>query len=89
MPLEKILGLEDMVDEDEVDLHMKKTWRPGFEPEAKVKKRLWTAGQIMEGWAIRRGFSQSSLHYNACLMKALLTRLFVMLKLLQRLVDPI
>lgn len=61
MPLERILGLEKIVDEEELEREKRKTWRGGANKEdggAKVEN--WTTGEVMEGWALERGFRESS-----------------------------
>jgi len=63
MPLERILGLEKVVDEEEALREARKTWRAGAvkdEGNGKTKVESWTTGEIMEGWALERGFCESS-----------------------------
>jgi len=62
MPLERILGLEKVVDEEEVLREARKTWRAGAVKEdgKGLKVESWTTGEIMEGWALERGFCESS-----------------------------
>lgn len=56
IPLEKALGLKYQALEDEpAD---KRTWRDGV-ARKEEKEEVWTIGDILEGWADERGFSQS------------------------------
>lgn len=62
MPLERILGLEKVVDEEEALREARKTWRAGAVAKddggKKEKVESWTTGEIMEGWALERGFCE-------------------------------
>jgi hypothetical protein len=60
LPLERILQLDDL-DEDAAVVEAKKTWRAGMRPadadDKPVKReKIWSTGDIMEGWALQRGF---------------------------------
>ena len=63
MPLEKVLGLEKVVDEEEAERERRKTFRAGAERDKQStgdKVESWTTGEIMEGWADDRGFGESN-----------------------------
>lgn len=64
LPLERILQLEDL-DDDVLVLESKKTWRAGMRPpdadeKRPAKEKIWSTGDVMEGWALQRGFRASS-----------------------------
>jgi hypothetical protein len=60
MPLEKVLGLKLEVDKEEREREGKKTYREGMEPVGRegggAREEVWTTADIMEGWALERGF---------------------------------
>lgn len=64
MPLERVLGLEKKVDEEEEERERRKTFRAGAKGvgeggrklEGREKTESWTTGEVMEGWADERGF---------------------------------
>lgn len=60
LPLERILQLDDL-DEDTQVIETKKTWRAGMRPadadeKSAKREKVWSTGDIMEGWALQRGF---------------------------------
>ena len=66
MPLERVLGLEKKVDEEEEERERRKTFRAGAKGVGEGGRKLagaggekvesWTTGEVMEGWADERGF---------------------------------
>lgn len=60
LPLERILQLDDLDEETQV-VESKRTWRvdmPAPSRERVSKEKVWSTGDIMEGWALQRGFRE-------------------------------
>jgi hypothetical protein len=59
IPLEEIYPIPRPDPEEHDAYASKKTWR-GDRPVQKEEKQVWTAGNIMEGRALERGYCKSS-----------------------------
>jgi hypothetical protein len=61
IPLEQVLGLKHDVEGDAAvaeGVEAKKTWRAGMSNKGGKREEIWTTGDILEGWALERGFRE-------------------------------